>query len=371
MIPELSSYITNGDLNLDRQSWEQLQSAYSRDDITASLKQLILQDNINLPLKKITEQEAKSSFLELVSYKCKEIKQGTLVTRYPYSFDSVGDGYFIDETNIGSLASDYFQQESRFLCDCINSPSPYRTWNSDKFLNSLLKSLWTLKVKELNSHIFRTCLSLRKYIASQFKPAVAKSIYEKFNSVDVLDFSAGWGDRLCGFYACQNTRSYIGIDPNTRVFEKYSLQSNFYSTLTEAKETSFINLPAEEVDLEENIVDTVFTSPPYFNIERYSNEETQSYKRYRKLEDWLNNFLYKAIDLSVKCLKPKGYLIINISDVYSNHQINKICDPMNMYIKEKGLKYCGLLGMRMAKRPNSFANKEGIFVEPIWIWQKE
>ena len=24
-----------------------------------------------------------------------------------------------------------------------------------------------------------------------------------------------------------------------------------------------------------------------------------------------------------------------------------------------------------AKRPNSFANKEGFFVEPIWIWQKE
>ena len=43
---------------------------------------------------------------------------------------------------------------------------------------------------------------------------------------------------------------------------------------------------------------------------------------------------------------------------------------MNAYIKNKGLTYLGVIGMKMSKRPNSKADKEGIFVEPIWVWKK-
>lgn len=117
-------------------------------------------------------------------------------------------------------------------------------------------------------------------------------------------------------------------------------------------------------------MDTVFTSPPYFNVEKYSNDDTQSYKRYKKIDEWLVNFLFKAIDMSYKTLKKDGYLIINISDVYSGHKINHICDPMNYYIQSLGMKYEGVIGMKMAKRPNSKAINNGVFVEPIWIWKK-
>ena len=42
---------------------------------------------------------------------------------------------------------------------------------------------------------------LGTYIATQFKPVVAKAIYDMTNAKTVLDTSCGWGDRLAGFFA--------------------------------------------------------------------------------------------------------------------------------------------------------------------------
>ena len=41
---------------------------------------------------------------------------------------------------------------------------------------------------------------LGTYIATQFKPNVAKAIYHMTDAKKVLDTSCGWGDRLAGFY---------------------------------------------------------------------------------------------------------------------------------------------------------------------------
>ena len=68
-----------------------------------------------------------------------------------------------------------------------------------------------------------------------------------------------------------------------------------------------------------------------------------------------------------------GHLVINISDCYAKHTINKICDPMNDYIASKGdSAYVGCYGYEMRKRPNSGALKgrEGKFAEPMWVWRK-
>lgn len=367
---DIKKYITDNEINIDEKEWRAINNEYPKEEIIAAFKHEILNHTIALPLKKLMRVDAIDSFIALKQYKCGDLKHGNLCTRYDYNFDDLSNSAYIDETNIGNIASDYFQQENRFHCGSVNSPSPYRTWNNERFLDGMLNALWTLKVKEVNSQTFRTCLSLRKYVASQFKPAIVKSIYEKFNSIDILDFSSGWGDRFCGFYACEHTKSYIGIDPNTRLHNKYKEQESLYKSLTKEKYCKFICAPAEEVEIDSECVDTVFTSPPYFNAERYTDENTQSYKRYRKLETWLNNFLFKALDMSISALKKDGHLILNISDMYSGHQINRICDPMDNYIRNKGLTYIGVIGMKMSKRPNSKAVKEGIFVEPIWVWKK-
>lgn len=65
-------------------------------------------------------------------------------------------------------------------------------------------------------------------------------------------------------------------------------------------------------------------------------------------------------------------MVINISDVYSNHRINQLCDPMCDYMKQKtDAEFVGTMGLRMNKRPRSKAQDiEGVFAEPIFVWRK-
>jgi len=372
----LTQCIKDGEINIGRYEWALLNKRYSRDEIIDFfIKEVIDNKSIDLPMKRLTETDAKESFEYALNYQCNPIFEDKTYTKFEYSYP-LSDKY-IDESNKANDASNYFQQYNRMCCEGTANPSPVRTWENPKFLKTLFPALWTLKLDEVNTRVLMSIIALRKYTASQFNPLVAKSIYTKYNSKDVLDFSSGWGDRLCGFYATPTTESYIGIDPNTKVYNNYFKQADFYKTLTKEKKVTLYNSPAEDVKLDANIVDTVFTSPPYFNTEKYSNEETQSYKRYKTTDNWLNGFMIPTLDMCWKALKEGGHLIINISDSAQGGVQKRVCDSMNDYIKSLGGTYLDGLGMRMAKRPNSLYHKdeegnvkEGVFIEPVWVWRK-
>ena len=100
--------------------------------------------------------------------------------------------------------------------------------------------------------------------------------------------------------------------------------------------------------------DMIFTSPPYFNVERYSHDDNQSWVRYKDIDSWNNQFLQKTIDNLWPTLKSGGLLCINISDVYAPTSSGKswlqICDPMNDFLDEyRDSEYRGCIGMEMAK----------------------
>ena len=220
-----------------------------------------------------------------------------------------------------------------------------------------------------NRKELHTCLAMRKYIASQFKPSVAKAVYDLFEGKNVVDLCSGWGDRLSGFYASSKTKNYFGVDPNSSLCEGYEKQICEYNKLVK-KDVEMVCKAVEDETVKLPTCDLVFTSPPYFGIEKYSKDENQSYLKYRKFNDWLNNFLFVAIQKSYNALEKNGFLVLNISDVYMNHTINKICDPMIDYCKSIGFKHLGTIGMRMAKRINSKSDNEGIFCEPIYLFEK-
>lgn len=360
--------VSGHNLYISSEAWKDLNDTYSKDDIKNAISLHIEENGIPVPKDDISLNLAKLDF-----YKLKELdatsllKRGSTFSRYDYKYE-LSDLY-IDTCNIGNKSSNYFHQDSRYLCDSINSPSPHRSWYTKKFRDTLLNCLWTLKFEYIDLKVLKSALHLRKYVASQFRPSAAKCIYQHFNSKNVLDFSSGWGDRLNGFLSCDNTESYLGIDPNDRLFVDYHEQ---LSTFNKCNKNVLMKMEcAEDVYINEKF-DTVFTSPPYFNIERYNQEDNQSWKRYKKLNNWLDGFLFPVLEKSWNALNSGGTMIINISDVYSNHTINRICDPMNDFIsKLSGANYNGAIGLRMAKRPNSKAVKsDGIFVEPMWVWKK-
>jgi 16S rRNA G966 N2-methylase RsmD len=362
--------LKDNQISISEDEWKELNETLTKEEIKLLISETIEKNEVPLPMREIMLEEAFSSF-EAIQKETKPLQSGHWFSRYDYSYPFL-DMYFpVDRS--GNVASDMFSQQQRWMCDSINSPSPYRTWNTEKFRLTLLNALWTLKFKKIDATALRSAIGLRKYIAAQFRPATAKSVYEMFDAKNVLDISAGWGDRLTGFLAASNTRSYLGIDPNEKMVTSYDRIEKAFNNSN--KKVEIVSDCAEHYQYrKEQTFDFIFTSPPYFNIERYTQEDNQSFKRYRKLHDWLELFLFKSLENAWNQLEQGGFLVINISDVYSNHTVNKICDPMNDFIKTLPQShYYGAIGYQMHKRPNSGAlkDKEGVFCEPMWVWEKK
>ena len=392
-------------LFIDEKEWEHIKETFDKQDVKESLAKVAM--TYEIPYAEITKKDAYKGYMKLKGMRHNEIlvdgewfaREGT---EYRYDLTFEGRQQYFRRLNKGNDASNYFQQKNRWSVDGSVSPGPERTWGNEKFMTSLMGAAYTLKLPKINRSVLRTMVGLRKYICAQFKPNVAKILYDKLNSCNVLDFSAGWGDRLAGFYASETSRYYLGIDPRKENHPIYKEQSDFYEThrgfFEVEKEANFICSPAEDVEFEsyEDIFDTVFTSPPYFSVERYSYDDTQSWVRYKDIDDWNRDFLQKTIKNLWCSVKSGGYLLVNISDVYTNSKWStdrgwlEICNPMNDFISGfTDSKYKGCIGMELAKRPNSGGagtaksdsyteealkkseeTKDKVFCEPIWIWKK-
>ena len=356
-------------LNISKDEWIDLNNTKSKEEIKVYLHDLVETNNIQLPTRGITHEEMLESFKEL----CK-LDSSTLIVNskdfiLKYDYKWFQPQFYIKNCNIGNKASDYFHQDNRLKCNSINAPSPHRSWNNRKFRDGIFNAFWTLKFKEINSNTIRQAIALRKYTASQFRPSAAKCIYNHFKAKNVLDFSSGWGDRLAGFYA-SDALTYTGVDPNSDLCSGYDAQCITYGNLITNKHVYTNEKCAEEMEYNKKF-DLIFTSPPYFLIESYQNNEFQSCKRYRKINDWNEKFLFESIKRAWNNLESGGDLLINISDVYCLHTINKICDPLCEFLNTlEGSYYKGTLGYQMAKRPNSKSVKAGTFCEPMWWWKK-
>lgn len=361
-------YINNGEINIPEDKWTSLKETYSKEELVSVLANLIAEEVIKMPLAKISLEEALEAEKELADLET-SIKEGEFYTRYEDT-DKLSTMYF-DESNKYNIASNYFHQYNRFMCGSINSPSPYRVFHNEKFATSMCNALFSLKCKQVDMSALYTCLSLRKYIASQFKPSVAKAVYDYFKAENIVDLCAGWGDRLAGFYASKYGKTYYGIDANKNLQEGYLKQIEEYSKLFPNKKAEIFYGATEDENIKLPECDLIFTSPPYFGIEKYSDDDKQSYLRYRKIDAWLNGFLFPVIKKSKNALTENGHLVLNISDVYMNHQINEICHPMIDYAESIGLKLEKIMGMKMAKRINSKSSKNGVFCEPIYVFKKE
>ena len=394
-------------LHIDETEWSYIKETFEKDDVKESLAKVAM--TYPMPTMEISYDDFRKDCGKLKGTWYHDIlTEGEWFARseegYEYPLEYQGSQFYFRRNNVGNKASNYYQQENRWSVDGSVSPGPKRTWENEKFMTSLMGSAYSLKMSKIDRSILRTMIGLRKYICSQFKPNVAKALYDYFDSTNVLDFSAGWGDRLAGFYASAKTELYVGIDPRKENHPIYREQADRYDSMINEfweikKKSEFLCEAAEEANLEgyEDTFDTIFTSPPYFNVERYSHDDTQSWVRYKDIDTWNKQFMFKTIENILPTLKSGGKLCINISDVYGNAKWStergwsKICDPMNEYLDEfRDMEYIGCIGMEMAKRPNSGGagtakskeyseeslklaeeTKDKRFCEPIWIWEKK
>lgn len=208
---------------------------------------------------------------------------------------------------------------------CQNFKTPQEIFaDKKKFIRAIDKYIGTMdkRVITYTSRIVILKTSSGAQAVSNFRPSVAKYIYSKYgNGGSVLDPCIGYGGRLFGAW-CSNIKRYVGVDPCTPTIEgnKNLIAKLKENDLSNTKRFGAVDRPEivmhqspfEDFNTDEKF-DLVFTSPPYFGTEKYSDEETQSWKRYAEKDAWLNNFLKVLIQKAYDYLKSDGYMVLNVS----------------------------------------------------------
>ena len=201
-----------------------------------------------------------------------------------------------------------------------------------------------------------------------FRPATSKALYELYgkDNCKVLDTSSGFGGRLLGFFTAKNTSEYVGIDPNTAdSCNKFILYMSRYFTNKKA----YVNkIGSEDFTIEnypqyENYFDISFTSPPYFNIERYSDDITQSHVKFNTYDAWIDGFYRNTIYNSCNSLKLDGVFAVNISWVDNiKEYTEEFLNDCGFYIIKED-KYL----LRIHPRESSYGSDKMSKYEPIWV----
>lgn len=153
-----------------------------------------------------------------------------------------------------------------------------------------------------------------------FSPNLARKIYEKWCPKfygNVHDSSSGWGNRCQGAMTSKYEYNYYGTDPNSGLHEHYKEQADFIrNTLHTNSKTDFRCCGSEEFIPEwEGIMDISFTSPPYFNTEKYSSELTQSAAKCANYYSWRDDFMRPTIKNVYRYLKPGAYYLLNLKNL--------------------------------------------------------
>jgi hypothetical protein len=275
-------------LRIEKDEWKHIINTYTKEEIVDELSEVL--HSYPPPIPTITEEDTIDAYKKLkgtwwpdILVQGKWFPRNERQSTYPLTYD--GSNYYFKRTNVGNNASNPFHIENRWKVDWVRTPSGWKTWQTVDGIKTIVRAYFTLDkmLLDVTEETLRTATTLRKYVASQFKPVIAKAFYDRFKSENVLDFSAGWGDRMCGFFAGETTKFYLGIDPNSNNHPNYQKQIEFYKkhqTFFESdKEVEMLDMAAEDVDYSKytDFFDTIFTSPPYFNTERYSFDETQSW----------------------------------------------------------------------------------------------
>lgn len=332
-----------------------------------SLSTLVDEGLIIFPYKRLTYPSPEPFFHNLLkysytlgnnSYKPIGANMKTLLFPFTYSgaytyFRYRNSDYFdID------IITDLFTEDQRVKASVYIKgelqPSPYAYFREHvlDIISDIMKSGTPVSPNSLREQIYKSTKE-----ASQFKVTLAYSVYKFFKARSVLDFSAGWGDRLIAAIAAKI--SYSGFDPNT---DLESGHSKIIDTLTPMAAVSkdayqVTYLPFEEAELDRKY-DLVFTSPPFFNLEVYTDSNNQSISTHPTFKDWLVNWLFVVVKKAWSSLIPGGHMVLHMSDFGSYN----IVEPLNLYIQTlPNARYMGVIGTEGASSR----------IIPMWVWKHD
>lgn len=150
----------------------------------------------------------------------------------------------------------------------------------------------------------------------------------------LFDPCAGWGGRMLGTVSAG--WHYVACEPNV---ETYNNLLSLIEFLGIQDSVILYNIPAEDFDYPnlKNKVDVILTSPPYFNLEVYTDSIDQSYNKHNTYDVWVNNWLEPLITNCIHMLKDDGLSCWNAMNFNSCSMATDVIDihnKLNYEVKE-------------------------------------
>ncbi len=197
---------------------------------------------------------------------------------------------------------------------------------------------------------------------TNFRPVAAKYLYERYvpPAGRVLDPSAGWGARQMAARSLGLT--YVGLEPFTKTnacgMKLATDLDKVYGGRTELVQVGSEDFCPEAMH---GTFDFAFTSPPYFDVEPYSTEGTQSHVKFPTLEKWYAGFVFGTARNVFKLLKPGAMCGLNVAKDFG--------DAFRRCYEQAGFEYVEELGYGLTSVPGRGAPGE-VRAEPILIFRK-
>ena len=269
----------------------------------------------------------------------------------------------VDNNKIG-LGNNRGQTINRFLFPNMMTAEPKgRGSNSlrDRFLDErklkrAIRICFEFRTGErlLRPTQLRTALELvTGENVTNFKAQNAKAIVEHLCPVlwgNVYDYSCGYGGRLLGIGSSNLKYKYIGVEPNTETVNYLNYLNDVIDEATGVRGT-IIQSVSEQYQPEN--IDLAFSSPPYFNLEKYSDEETQCMVQFKTEDEWFDGYVAPTMENIHRGLNREGIFATNIAD-YKSYDRKEPYEVTQRWIKNAeriGFQHVETIKMMLNTRP--------------------
>lgn len=259
-----------------------------------------------------------------------------------------------ERSKIGNNIVDYFtfvqrlETKGKYDVNYFDFLFNLDIFREKKFIQNMLKYYKEIKNKnntkndyKVYKEVYNICISAINIM----KPLNCMEIYTRFNAKKVLNFCAGWGGSTVAASALK-LESHYGIEINTDLKESYDSMMSYLHTKSNTKLGVWFG-DAVKFDYSVLEYDTVFSSPPYYFIEKYPNNVKYSSKK--EMDD---KFYKPLFSNSYLHLKKGGYFIINVcKEVYDN-------------VLKK------LFGEAHEAFPLKKSKRQNNYTEMVYVWNK-
>jgi len=302
----------------------------------------------------ITETFTKEEKSEIAK-KIKDI-QMTIVEEDMNKLIKIGNGaHMISErSKIGNNVVDYFtflqrlETKGKYDVNYFEFLANLDIFREKKFIKNMLTYYETVKNKNKTKHeykvykeVYNICISAINIM----RPLNCMEIFTRYHAKKVLNFCAGWGGSTVAASAL-NLDAWYGVEINDDLKEPYDNMMSYLRTKSDTKLSVWFG---DAVDFDYSIIeyDTVFSSPPYYFLEKYANNVA-----YKSKKDMDDKFYKPVFTKTFAHLKHGGHYIINIcKEVYDN-------------VLKK------LLGEAHETFPLKKSKRQNNYTEMVYVWHK-